>query len=148
MLDLLVHNATLPDGRQGMGLGITAGKIVAVDAGLTPATTPALETLDADSLSCSIRNHITHSLGKPCAEAGNRAESDRGRYTFVVAPNANKVQIKQAIEEIFNVKVTNVNTLNRAGKRKRTRTGFGQRVNQKRAIVTVAEGQTIDIFGN
>ena len=72
----------------------------------------------------------------------------RGQYTFVVAPNANKVQIKQAIEEIFNVKVTNVNTLNRAGKRQRTRNGFGQRVNQKRAIVTVAEGQTIDIFGN
>ena len=50
MLDLLVHNATLPDGRQGMGLGITAGKIVAVDAGLTPATTPAHETLDAGGL--------------------------------------------------------------------------------------------------
>ena len=43
----------------------------------------------------------------------------------MVAPNANKVQIKQAIEEIFNVKVTNVNTLNRAGKRQRTRNGFG-----------------------
>ena len=50
MLDLLVHNATLPDGRQGMGLAITAGKIVAVDAGLTPATTPAHETLDAGGL--------------------------------------------------------------------------------------------------
>jgi len=50
MLDLLVHNATLPDGRQGMGLGITAGKIVAVDAGLTPATAPARETLDAGGL--------------------------------------------------------------------------------------------------
>ena len=50
MLDLLVHNATLPDGRQGMGLGITAGKIVSVDAGLTPATTPAHETLDAGGL--------------------------------------------------------------------------------------------------
>ena len=44
--------------------------------------------------------------------------------------------------------MTNVNTLNRAGKRKRTRTGYGRRVNQKRAIVTVAEGQTIDIFGS
>jgi len=50
MLDLLVHNATLPDGRQGMGLGITAGKIVAVDARLTPATAPARETLDAGGL--------------------------------------------------------------------------------------------------
>ena len=66
----------------------------------------------------------------------------------MVAPNANKVQIKQAIEEIFNVKVTKVNTLNRAGKRQRTRTGFGQRASQKRAIVTGSEGKTIDIFGN
>ena len=93
---------------------------------------------------------------KPVVSEKSYALSDRGQYTFVVAPNANKVQIKQAIEEIFNVKVTNVNTLNRAGKRQRTRNGFGQRtrngfgqrVNQKRAIVTVAEGQTIDIFGN
>ena len=83
---------------------------------------------------------------KPVVSEKSYALSDRGQYTFVVAPNANKVQIKQAIEEIFNVKVTNVNTLNRAGKKQRTRTG--QRVNQKRAIVTVAEGQTIDIFGN
>ena len=85
---------------------------------------------------------------KPVVSEKSYAASDRGQYTFVVAPDANKVQIKQAIEEIFKVKVTNVNTLNRAGKRQRTRNGFGQRVNQKRAIVTVAEGQTIDIFGN
>ena len=77
---------------------------------------------------------------KPVVSEKSYALSDRGQYTFVVAPNANKVQIKQAIEEIFKVKVTNVNTLNRAG--------FGQRVSQKRAIVTVAEGQSIDIFGN
>ena len=83
---------------------------------------------------------------KPVVSEKSYALSDMGQYTFVVAPNANKVQIKQAIEEIFKVKVTNVNTLNRAGKRTRTRTG--RRVNQKRAIVTVAEGQSIDIFGN
>ena len=53
---------------------------------------------------------------KPVVSEKSYALSDRGQYTFVVAPNANKVQIKQAIEEIFNVKVTNVNTLNRAGK--------------------------------
>ena len=85
---------------------------------------------------------------KPVVSEKSYALSDHGQYTFVVAQNANKVQIKQAVQEIFNVKVTSVNTLNRSGKRKRTRTGFGQRVNQKRAIVTVAEGQTIDIFGN
>ncbi|WP_055428034.1 50S ribosomal protein L23 [Bifidobacterium aesculapii] len=85
---------------------------------------------------------------KPVVSEKSYAASDRGQYTFVVAPNANKVQIKQAIEQIFNVKVTKVNTLNREGKRTRTRTGYGRRVSQKRAIVSVAEGQTIDIFGN
>ena len=85
---------------------------------------------------------------KPVVSEKSYANSDRGQYTFVVAPNSNKVQIKQAIEHIFNVKVTNVNTFNRRGKTQRTRTGFGQRADQKRAIVTVAEGQTIDIFGN
>ncbi|MFD0705514.1 50S ribosomal protein L23 [Alloscardovia venturai] len=85
---------------------------------------------------------------KPVVSEKAYMNSDRGQYTFVVAPSANKIQIKQAVEEIFKVKVTNVNTLNRAGKRQRTRTGYGQRASQKRAIVTVAAGQTIDIFGN
>ena len=67
-------------------------------------------------------------------------------YTFYVAPEANKTQIKIAIEEIFGVKVANVNNVNRQGKRKRTRFGWGARKNTKRAIVTLKEG-TIDIFG-
>ncbi|HEX8865583.1 MAG TPA: 50S ribosomal protein L23, partial [Lentzea sp.] len=53
---------------------------------------------------------------------------DEGKYTFVVAPDANKTQIKQAVEEVFRVKVTGVNTLNRQGKRRRTRFGWGKRV--------------------
>jgi large subunit ribosomal protein L23 len=72
---------------------------------------------------------------------------DEGKYTFVVAPNANKTQIKQAVEEVFRVKVTGVNTLNRQGKRRRTRFGWGKRADTKRAIVTLAEGDRIDIFG-
>jgi large subunit ribosomal protein L23 len=72
---------------------------------------------------------------------------DEGKYTFVVAPDANKTQIKQAVEEVFRVKVTGVNTLNRQGKRRRTRFGWGKRVDTKRAIVTLAEGDRIDIFG-
>jgi large subunit ribosomal protein L23 len=72
---------------------------------------------------------------------------DEGEYTFVVAPDANKTQIKQAVEEVFRVKVTGVNTLNRQGKRRRTRFGWGKRVDTKRAIVTLAEGDRIDIFG-
>jgi large subunit ribosomal protein L23 len=72
---------------------------------------------------------------------------DEGKYTFVVAPDANKTQIKQAVEEVFRVKVTGVNTLNRQGKRRRTRFGWGKRADTKRAIVTLAEGDRIDIFG-
>jgi large subunit ribosomal protein L23 len=72
---------------------------------------------------------------------------DEGKYTFVVAPDANKTQIKQAVEEVFRVKVTGVNTLNRPGKRRRTRFGWGKRVDTKRAVVTLAEGDRIDIFG-
>jgi len=72
---------------------------------------------------------------------------DEGKYTFVVAPSANKTQIKQAVEEVFRVKVTGVNTLNRQGKRRRTRFGWGKRVDTKRAIVTLADGDRIDIFG-
>ena len=72
---------------------------------------------------------------------------DEGKYTFVVTPDANKTQIKQAVEEVFRVKVTGVNTLNRQGKRRRTRFGWGKRVDTKRAIVTLADGDRIDIFG-
>ncbi len=69
-------------------------------------------------------------------------------YTFVVHPDSNKTQIKIAIEKIFSVKVDSVNTLNRQGKRKRTRSGFGQRKSTKRAIVTLATGsKPIDLFG-
>lgn len=69
-------------------------------------------------------------------------------YTFVVHPDSNKTQIKIAIEQIFDVDVASVNTANRQGKRKRTRTGFGRRKNTKRAIVTLAEGsKPIEIFG-
>ena len=72
---------------------------------------------------------------------------DEGKYTFIVAPDANKTQIRLAVEAVFGVKVTNVNTLNRPGKRRRTRYGWGKRPDSKRAIVTLAEGDRIDIFG-
>ncbi len=72
---------------------------------------------------------------------------DENKYTFLVAPHANKTEIKIAVEAIFNVKVTGVNTINRQGKKRRTRFGVGKRPDTKRAIITVAEGQRIDIFG-
>jgi large subunit ribosomal protein L23 len=72
---------------------------------------------------------------------------EENKYTFIVSPDANKTQIKIAVEEVFGVKVTSVNTLNREGKRIRTRTGFGRKASTKRAIVSVATGDRIDIFG-
>jgi large subunit ribosomal protein L23 len=72
---------------------------------------------------------------------------DENKYTFLVRPGANKTQIKIAVEQVFNVKVTSVNTLNRQGKRKRTRTGYGRRNDSKRAIVSVQPGDRIEIFG-
>ena len=71
---------------------------------------------------------------------------EQNTYTFFVDPSANKTQIKIAVEEIFGVDVASVNTANREGKRKRSRTGYGQRKSTKRAIVTLKDG-TIDIFG-
>ncbi len=72
---------------------------------------------------------------------------DENKYTFVVAPDANKTQIKIAVEKVFGVKVVSVNTANREGKRVRTRRGYGRRAATKRAIVSVAPGDRIDIFG-
>jgi len=71
---------------------------------------------------------------------------DANKYTFLVRPDANKTEIKIAVQKVFDVKVTSVNTLNRAGKRRRTRFGVGRRPDTKRAVVTVADGQRIDIF--
>ena len=72
---------------------------------------------------------------------------DENKYTFIVSPEANKTEIKIAVEKVFGVKVTSVNTNNREGKRMRTRFGYGRRTATKRAIVTVAAGDRIDIFG-
>ncbi|WP_404381017.1 50S ribosomal protein L23 [Knoellia locipacati] len=72
---------------------------------------------------------------------------DEGKYTFIVDPRSNKTEIKIAVEQIFNVKVDSVHTLNRKGKTRRTRFGLGKRKDTKRAIVTLREG-TIDIFGS
>lgn len=68
-------------------------------------------------------------------------------YTFVVDPRANKTEIKQAVQSIFDVTVTRVNTQNRQGKVKRTGYVMGKRKNVKRAMVTLAPGDEIDLFG-
>lgn len=72
---------------------------------------------------------------------------DYNTYTFLVDPRASKTEIKQAIQTIFGVKVVRVNTMNRKGKRKRTGWVYGKRRDTKRAMVTLAAGNEIDIFG-
>ena len=73
---------------------------------------------------------------------------EEGTYTFLVHPDSNKTQIKIAVEKIFGVTVTSVNTANRQGKRKRTRFGYGKRKDTKRALVTLsADSKPIEIFG-
>ena len=72
---------------------------------------------------------------------------DGNTYTFLVDRRSNKTQIKQAVEAIFSVDVVRVNTMNRKGKVKRTGWKFGKRPDTKRAMVTLAEGDEIDIFG-
>ena len=92
-----------------------------------------------------IRDHRDILLA-PVVSEKSYALLDENKYTFLVAPDANKTEIKIAVESVFDVKVTGVNTLNRTGKKRRTRSGTGKRADTKRAIVSVADGQRIDIF--
>ena len=87
---------------------------------------------------------------KPVVSEKSYAGYDLNVYTFVVANDANKIEIKNVVESIFGVHVTNVNTLNRKGKRKKNRrTGnWGSRASSKRAIVSLAAGDRIEIFGS
>lgn len=86
---------------------------------------------------------------RPVVSEKSYALLDGNVYTFVVAPDANKIEIKQAVEAIFNVKVIRISTLNRKGKLKRNRRSntMGKRSNSKRAIVQLAADDRIDIFG-
>ncbi len=87
---------------------------------------------------------------RPVVSEKSYALLDQNVYTFVVHPSANKIEIKQAVETIFNVKVTKISTLNRKGKLKRNRKSntFGKRPDTKRAIVALAPDDRIDIFGS
>ncbi|HVL51862.1 MAG TPA: 50S ribosomal protein L23 [Actinomycetota bacterium] len=83
---------------------------------------------------------------KPVVSEKSYALIEENSYTFLVHPDANKVQIRQAVEEIWGVKVLKVNTQNRNGKVKATRLGKGKRNNTRRAIVKLAEGDKIELF--
>ena len=84
----------------------------------------------------------------PVVSEKSYALMEEGIYTFKVHPSASKPEIRDAVQSIFGVKVSKVNTLNRQGKRKRNRRTFtyGKRPDTKRAIVTLAAGETIDLF--
>jgi len=86
---------------------------------------------------------------RPVVSEKSYAAFDNNVYTFEVASDANKVEIKQAVEAVFGVRVTKVNTLNRRGKRIRDRrTGeWGARSSRKRAVISLAPGDSIDVFG-
>lgn len=80
-------------------------------------------------------------------EKGTRLSETENKFLFQVAKEANKVEIKRAVEEIFGVKVTKVNTMNRKGKVKRERTpSKGKTADWKRAVVTLKEGDTIELI--
>ena len=83
----------------------------------------------------------------PVVSEKSYSELNKNWYTFLVHPDANKTTIKIAIQQIFNVRVETVNTLNRQGKRKRTRTGWGKRKDTKRALVKLVDGDRIEAFG-
>ena len=85
---------------------------------------------------------------KPVVSEKSYALLDSGAYTFIVHPDANKIEIRKAVESIFNVRVHKVTTLNRPGKRKRNRRSytFGKQSDTKRAVVTLAGGDRIDLF--
>jgi large subunit ribosomal protein L23 len=99
------------------------------------------------SSSVKIRDH-RDILIAPVVSEKSYGLLDENKYTFLVAPDANKTEIKIAVETVFKVRVTDVNTLNRPGKKRRTRYGYGKRPDTKRAIVTVAAGERIDIFSS
>lgn len=86
-------------------------------------------------------------LGPIVSEKSYDLIEQRGTYTFEVDPRTNRSEVKIAIERIFGVKVDRVNIINRKGKRKRTGFKVGKRNDTKRALVTLAQGNEIDIFG-
>ena len=83
---------------------------------------------------------------RPVVSEKSYAGIEQNAYTFLVDPRANKTEIKEAVQSIWGVRVTSVNTLNRPGKVKHRGWTKGKRADQKRAIVTLADGDSIEIF--
>ena len=83
---------------------------------------------------------------RPIVSEKSYAGIEQNTYTFLVDPRANKTEIKEAVQAIWEVRVTSVNTLRRRGKVKRRGWTKGKRADEKRAIVTLADGDSIEIF--
>ena len=83
---------------------------------------------------------------RPVVSEKSYAGIERNAYTFLVDPRSNKTEIKEAVQRIWGVRVTSVNTMNRQGKTKRRGYTKGKRADQKRAVVTLAQGDAIEIF--
>ena len=97
-------------------------------------------------MSGSTKGDVRDIIIAPVVSEKSYALIDQNAYTFIVHPDANKTEIRHAVEQIWNVKVTSVNTINRKGKTKRFRYSQGKRNDSKRAIVKLAEGDKIEIF--
>jgi large subunit ribosomal protein L23 len=80
-------------------------------------------------------------------EKASALKAEVNKIAFEVARDANKIQIKKAVEGIFNVKVTGVHTMLYRGKPKRVGQSFGRRQNWKKAVVTLEKGTDLDVFG-
>ncbi|HEX8342168.1 MAG TPA: 50S ribosomal protein L23 [Tepidisphaeraceae bacterium] len=90
---------------------------------------------------------VTDVIIKPLiTEKSTHQANVRNTYAFQVHPRADKTEIKGAVEKLYNVKVTDVRTLNRKGKARRTKTGYVQNSGMKRAIVVLAEDNKIELF--
>jgi large subunit ribosomal protein L23 len=85
--------------------------------------------------------------GPVVTEKSSAQKAESNKVVFEVAPWANKVEVRQAVERIFSVKVTDVQTMNIRGKLKRIGKYAGFRQNWKKAVVTLAEGAEIDVLG-
>ncbi|MBE0439776.1 MAG: 50S ribosomal protein L23 [Gammaproteobacteria bacterium] len=86
-------------------------------------------------------------LGPVVAEKASRVAENNNQVVLKVLPNANKIEIKRAVETLFEVKVESVSTVNVKGKTKRTGRIFGKRSDWKKAYVTLAEGADLNFLG-
>ncbi|OYW13379.1 MAG: 50S ribosomal protein L23 [Rhodospirillales bacterium 12-54-5] len=115
---------------------------VAKKAAAPKAAKPAKKAVVASGL---IEARLYDILVRPIVTEKSTAASELNKITFAISPTATKVDVKRAVEALFKVSVTKVNTINTEGKIKRFRGKPGQRSTLRKAIVTLAEGQSIDL---